>query len=701
MSELAGDGGGGSKLKHLLVSNSSGSRQRQHAANAGPDDDDVDGKTDVQLEGPRSRHNVTEHQSLPTNSTTGSNEKTKRAEPVKVSLVNQDGAHIAKHREQSPPAGVSHVKHHHHLNQPHEPHSIHVRSEKQQKQSGKDQSGQVVGASPHSHVSSRSHSSSHMQSKSEQQSASGQRKTISTSSPPSASIETETNPIKDVETAWSLVSAPSSTNRSNLSSDGPIASSARPQLGEKVPQPLAPLSDPATRPGLASSPGAQPFNYLLQVCLPIYACVMFGLILFLVVKYCKKVKRAFKEKRSQSSNAKGKNANKIKKLMSAPIGFISNGKVFKRPADSDLKGVKIAKSGVSNALDSPTSLNARSDQKKALDCRQLTINMEDNSGLCTEDSDEQLTDGLSAGGVPSNSKSKSTKLGMLKYSLEFDFNRSVLNVSIHEARDLPGMDLNGLSDPYVNVYMLNNKNFQTFRTKIHKRTLNPVFNETFSYQISYVELAKQTLILSVYDYDKLSRHDEIGQLTLPMDSIDLTQRQVNWSELRKMNATYEGRLGDICLSLRYVPTAGRLNVVILEARQLKKMDVAGLSDPYVKLALMSQGKRLKKKKTSIKKCTLNPHFNESFSFEIPFEQAQKVQLMITVVDYDRIGTSEPIGMIALGCEQATGETEQRHWMDMLASPRRPIARWHTLHSVDFEPRVPVLGRRISQLMSNK
>jgi synaptotagmin-1 len=46
------------------------------------------------------------------------------------------------------------------------------------------------------------------------------------------------------------------------------------------------------------------------------------------------------------------------------------------------------------------------------------------------------------------------------------------------------------------------------------------------------------------------------------------------------------------------------------------------------------------------------------------------------VDYDRIGTSEPIGRVILGYS-ASG-TELRHWSDMLASPRRPIAQWHTL-----------------------
>ena len=93
------------------------------------------------------------------------------------------------------------------------------------------------------------------------------------------------------------------------------------------------------------------------------------------------------------------------------------------------------------------------------------------------------------------------------------------------------------------------------------------------------------------------------------------------------------------------------------------------------------GKRVKKKKTSIKMCTLNPYYNESFTFEVPFEHIQKVQLVITVIDYDRVGSSDPIGKICLGCSSPTG-SELRHWMDMLASPRRPIAQWHTLKDPD-------------------
>uniref|UniRef100_A0A183BT25 Synaptotagmin n=1 Tax=Globodera pallida TaxID=36090 RepID=A0A183BT25_GLOPA len=274
-------------------------------------------------------------------------------------------------------------------------------------------------------------------------------------------------------------------------------------------------------------------------------------------------------------------------------------------------------------------------------------------------------------------------LGRIQYKLDYDFQQGQLAVTVIQAENLPGMDMSGTSDPYVKLYLLPEKK-KKVETKVHRKTLNPVFNETFIFKVPFNELPSKTLVFSIYDFDRFSKHDQIGQVILPLGKIDLGQVIEEWKDIQPPpdDKEAEKNLGDICFSLRYVPTAGKLTVVVLEAKNLKKMDVGGLSDPYVKLVLMQGGKRLKKKKTSIKKCTLNPYYNESFSFEVPFEQIQKVSLLITVMDYDKLGSNDAIGRVLLGCA-ATG-AELRHWMDMLASPRRPIAQWHTLQPIEEE-----------------
>lgn len=58
-------------------------------------------------------------------------------------------------------------------------------------------------------------------------------------------------------------------------------------------------------------------------------------------------------------------------------------------------------------------------------------------------------------------------------------------------------------------------------------------------------------------------------------------------------------------------------------------------DPYVKVHLICDGRRLKKRKTTTKKSTLNPVYNEAIIFDIPPENVEQVSLSIMVMDYDR------------------------------------------------------------------
>lgn len=79
-------------------------------------------------------------------------------------------------------------------------------------------------------------------------------------------------------------------------------------------------------------------------------------------------------------------------------------------------------------------------------------------------------------------KPEVVKLGKLKYKLEYDFNANNLSVTVLQAEELPALDMGGTSDPYVKVYLLPDKK-KKFETKVHRKTLNPVFEETFVFKV--------------------------------------------------------------------------------------------------------------------------------------------------------------------------------------------------------------------------
>ncbi|GBP63855.1 Synaptotagmin-9 [Eumeta japonica] len=436
--------------------------------------------------------------------------------------------------------------------------------------------------------------------------------------------------------------------------------------------------------------------------------------------------------------------------------------------------------------------------------------------------------------------------------------------SIFEARDLPIKDVSGSSDPYIKVFLLPDRK-KKFQTKVHRKNLNPVFNETFLFRtchryaqkqspndlenllcflsnqhveetmvdyifteqiatekkdydldgaedengpagalkicstiphecllgasgtgapahvrkarivVPYEELRQRYLQFSVYDFDRFSRHDLIGHVVLRglLDAADLHQ-DIEYT-MNILAAPQEKKdLGELMLSLCYLPTAGRLTVTVIKGRNLKAMDINGSSgtpvhgvaaqrspfidsllcggtrqqvggfgwsalksyltlllppisvislfagntasslddwrsitgmlligyrksgsrarsldlstrrinaitlftDPYVKICLICQGKRIKKKKTTVKKNTLSPVYNEALVFDLPAENVYDVTLLVKVIDYDRIGPNELIGCTAIGSTLIG--IGRDHWLEMLDTPRKPVAQWYPL-----------------------
>nr|KAG5698270.1 hypothetical protein BaRGS_024077 [Batillaria attramentaria] len=281
------------------------------------------------------------------------------------------------------------------------------------------------------------------------------------------------------------------------------------------------------------------------------------------------------------------------------------------------------------------------------------------------------------------------KLGRIQFGLMYDFQNLTLTLRIIRAVQLPAKDVTGTSDPYVKILLLPDKKHKLL-TKVKKRNLNPHWNECFLFEgWPHNKLLEKTLYLQVIDYDRFSRDDPIGETYIPLNEMDLSQAPVVWKFLQPCKDT-RGKLGELLLSLCYQPNIGRLTVIVMKAKELKAKDITGSSglfslrsglkatssDPYVKIWLHFGGTKIEKKKTNIKMRTLNPVYNESFIFEIPWEKIREASLEISVMDFDKLGRNELIGKVILGCR--SGPMETRHWNDMVSKPRQQVAQWHLL-----------------------
>ena len=280
--------------------------------------------------------------------------------------------------------------------------------------------------------------------------------------------------------------------------------------------------------------------------------------------------------------------------------------------------------------------------------------------------------------------------GRLLLSLEYDFGSQEIRVGLRQAGNLKA---EGTADPYAWV-SVSTQSGRRHETKVHRGTLSPMFEETCCFLVPPAELPKATLKVQLWDFKRFSEHEPLGELQLPLGTVDLQHVLESWYQLGPPGTTEPEQMGELCFSLRYVPSSGSLTVVVLEARGLNP----GLAEAYVKIQLMLNQRKWKKSKTSSKKGTTTPYFNEAFVFLVPVSQLQSVDLVLAVWARGLQLRTEPVGKVLLG-SRASGQPLQ-HWADMLAHARRPIAQWHHLRSpreVDrvlaLQPRLPLLRPR--------
>ncbi|TSQ81060.1 Synaptotagmin-like protein 4 [Bagarius yarrelli] len=102
--------------------------------------------------------------------------------------------------------------------------------------------------------------------------------------------------------------------------------------------------------------------------------------------------------------------------------------------------------------------------------------------------------------------------------------------------------------------------------------------------------------------------------------------------------------GDIVFSLQYDESKQCLSVLVKECRGLAYADTAKKKcNPYVKCYLLPDKSHQSKKKTAIRRNTINPSYNEILKYSITLPQLFSRCLQLSVWHYDRFGHNAFLG----------------------------------------------------------
>ncbi|GCC41465.1 hypothetical protein chiPu_0025177 [Chiloscyllium punctatum] len=153
----------------------------------------------------------------------------------------------------------------------------------------------------------------------------------------------------------------------------------------------------------------------------------------------------------------------------------------------------------------------------------------DTVSSCPRDSSSSSTS-PSEGPTPV-SPASGVQLGTLCLSVDYNFVKKALVVTIEEARGLPVVDeTTQSSDPYVKMTILPERKHK-IKTRVLRKTLDPVFDETFSfYGIPYSQLQELVLHFLVLSFDRYSRDDVIGEVTVPLAGLDPATSKVRLTQ---------------------------------------------------------------------------------------------------------------------------------------------------------------------------
>ncbi|EAT37121.1 AAEL010851-PA [Aedes aegypti] len=249
--------------------------------------------------------------------------------------------------------------------------------------------------------------------------------------------------------------------------------------------------------------------------------------------------------------------------------------------------------------------------------------------------------------------------GYLCVGLQYDKSSTTIEgmellVTIQEAKQLlgpPDVEM----DTFVKVFIVPDES-KVLQTKVCKASNYPSYQETFNFWITHKSI-RRSLWFHVY-HTSATEQTLIGECEMQINE-NISRPMTTW--LKLVDSSHKkSQLGELMFSLSYLPTAERLTVVVVKARNLnlktrtnrtrgqqlvqqsaidegepttedQPIEVDSNESIFVKVYLLKNDKKVSKKKTSVKRGERSPIYNEAIIFSVPPYMLNSVQIRLSVV----------------------------------------------------------------------
>ncbi|CAL8262330.1 unnamed protein product [Merluccius merluccius] len=203
---------------------------------------------------------------------------------------------------------------------------------------------------------------------------------------------------------------------------------------------------------------------------------------------------------------------------------------------------------------------------------------------------------------------------------------------------------------------------QEWHTRMVRDSCSPMFGEQFSCDLLRQEDLPGIIVrMEVKDFDEFSRHMILGEVRVPLRHMNMCYPL----ELQEhLQTPQKDPVGEVLLSLKFLPTAQRLEVGLLKIRTLQTATNADTA-LYARIIVQcNQCKLRHQKTTAVRQCQVTV-FNQVLMFSLPEFPPQECNVAISVYETDATRKHKHlVGQLTVGKDK---RSEDHHWTLMMRS----------------------------------